>query len=126
MFVNKDQVEWQRFRFALFDVNGDGRITEESLFKLVRLTSMRPLSLPLEPTNLLGKYDTEPDIFVEVFANDFFRVLRALTAKQTQVRRQGTILVKREGGEKTLLGRDKRRMSNLHKLKTFKPKLQRG
>lgn len=41
-FVNKDQREWQKFRFAIFDVKGEGKITEESLFKFMRAASERP------------------------------------------------------------------------------------
>lgn len=63
-------------------MKGEGKITEESLFKFMRAASERPLSLPDEPTTTLSKAEYEPDIFLDIFANDFFRVIKAFAFKR--------------------------------------------
>jgi hypothetical protein len=52
-FVNSDHREWQRLRFSIFDLKAEGKINEVSLFEFVKATSLRPLTLPAEPTQLL-------------------------------------------------------------------------
>ena len=51
--VNDSGKEWQRFRFSIYDVENKGRLTEQSLFKFVEYTSLRPLNYPEKPTEVL-------------------------------------------------------------------------
>jgi chromosomal replication initiation ATPase DnaA len=69
----------------IYDVDGNGKLSEKSLFKFVQLASLKPLSLPKNPTQILTAFESPPDIFVDIFSNDFQKVIKALAAKRTRM-----------------------------------------
>lgn len=63
-------------------MKNEGRISEANLFEFVKVTSLRSLVMPAEPTQLLKKNEYEPDIFLNIFAAEFFKTMKMLAAKR--------------------------------------------
>jgi hypothetical protein len=78
-------------------VENKGKLTEQSLFKFVEFTSMRPLNYPKKPTEILALNQYPPDIFLEIFSNDYLRIIKGFAIKRAmkqgsrQLVRQGTM-----------------------------------
>lgn len=81
-FVNGNHREWHRLKFAIFDVFNEDKVTERGLFEFVKYASLKPLDQPSEPTTTLGIDEFAPDIFLDIFANDFYKIIKAFASKR--------------------------------------------
>ena len=48
----------------------------------MQYTSLRPLDQPEAPTATLGNDEYAPDIFLDIFADDFYKVIKAFAEKR--------------------------------------------
>ena len=82
-FVNRsDNHQWVKFRFQIYDVFNEGKVTERGLFEFLKYASLKPLHLPDKPTTTLKINESIPDIFLDIFANDFYKIIRAFAVKR--------------------------------------------
>ena len=88
--------EWQSFRFAIYDVYNENKVTEKGLFKLMQHASLRPLDISAEPTQILKLNQVEKDIFLDIFANDYIKIIQAFAAKKAANRRSRDQFQKRK------------------------------
>jgi hypothetical protein len=73
--MNQDDIALKRFVFECYDTLYCEKITEESLFKLLNVVSTRAPQINLEPTELLSLHEHDSDMFLDIFAADFVKIL---------------------------------------------------
>lgn len=84
--VNKDHKEWQRLRFCIYDVLNEGKLTDRSLFQFIKDASIKPVGYVEDTTVLLGLNEFETDIFLEIFANDYGKIIKMLANKRIKTK----------------------------------------
>ncbi len=71
----------KRFVFECYDTLNCDKLNHRSLFKFMNIVSRRAPGINLEPTNLLTLSQHESDMFLDIFASDFVKIIGALDAK---------------------------------------------
>lgn len=69
--------------FKILDVDNDKKISEGDLFQIMKLTESHPLLFANQESIEDGKNErSEVDLFLEIFSNDFCRIIKTIEMKR--------------------------------------------
>ena len=71
----------KRFVFECYDTLDCDRISYKSMFKFMQVVSRRQPGVSQNPTDILPLNKVEKDVFLEVFQNDFIKIMATLDLK---------------------------------------------
>jgi Ca2+-binding EF-hand superfamily protein len=72
---NQDDKELKKFAFKIFDINNDGKLSENDLYDLMQLTSSNKIiSLQEKGKDILTLKKRESDLFIDIFWGDFNKI----------------------------------------------------
>lgn len=81
---NQDERGLKDFAFKLFDINNDKRISENDLFELMKMMSFANGSDSTDNKKVeflnINEFQRK-DLFLEIFSNDYIKILRAIERK---------------------------------------------
>lgn len=125
----------KRFAFKVFDLNGDQKLSENDLFELVhsqwehknKIKLMVDESITLENkrhTKIMDLRTQKEDLFIEVFMDDYLRIIKAIDKKKQAKASSENQNSKPLKFAPSIFGQNKRNMEK--KLQTYQAKMDDG